>query len=64
MDRESFRAFVRRDRASVEALKRAHHARRYREAGAARRYAARPSTTTGIPSAGASVTLRLTTRTW
>ena len=31
---EAIRAFVRRDRARVEALKRAHHAKRYREQGA------------------------------
>jgi hypothetical protein len=35
MDREAIRAFARRDRASVESLKRAHHARRHREDQAA-----------------------------
>jgi hypothetical protein len=35
VDAESIRAFARRDRASVDALKRAHHAARFREHGAA-----------------------------
>ena len=35
MDREAIRAFVQRDRAAVEALKQAHHARRFQERGAA-----------------------------
>jgi hypothetical protein len=35
VDAESIRAFARRDRTSVDALKRAHHAARFREHGAA-----------------------------